>query len=157
MVAMDRIDADLVAALTDNGRATFHELGQRVRLSANTVAERVRRLQRDGVISGFSADLDERALGMKLGVLSDVRLREGLSRVAFAESLTHVPQVIGALRLTGAYDYQLHIVTTDTAELESVIDRLKGQFDVAEVNSRLILREVPVDKSKLLHTLRMTT
>lgn len=87
------------------GCATYQELGEHVRLSANTVADRVRRLRRDGVLTGFAAVIDEKALGMELGVLSDLKLKEGVSRVAFAESLTHVPQVIGALRLTGEYDY----------------------------------------------------
>lgn len=136
------------------GCATYQELGEHVRLSANTVADRVRRLRRDGVLTGFAAVIDEKALGMELGVLSDLKLKEGVSRVAFAESLTHVPQVIGALRLTGEYDYQLHIVCRSTTELESVIERLKGEFDVATVNSRLILREVPVDKAKLLAAIR---
>lgn len=151
---MDRIDRELVTALSHNGRATFQELGALVRLSANTVADRVRRLQRDGVIAGFSAVIDELALGKGLGVISDVKLRDGVERVAFAESLTHIPQVIGALRLTGEYDYQLHIVCGDAAELESVVDRLKHDYEVASVNSRLILREVPVDKAKLLQVAR---
>jgi Lrp/AsnC family leucine-responsive transcriptional regulator len=63
---VDRIDVQLATALSHNGRATFQELGALVRLSANTVADRVRRLQREGVIAGFSAVIDERALGKKL-------------------------------------------------------------------------------------------
>ena len=136
---MDRIDRDLATALSHNGRATFQELGALVRLSPNTVADRVRRLQRDGIIAGFTAVIDETKLGKDLGVLSDVKLREGVERVAFAESLTHVPQVIGALRLCG-----------DPTEFEGLVDRLKRDYGVASLNSRLILREVSVDKAKLL-------
>lgn len=107
---MDRIDRELISALSTNGRATYQELGDLVRLSANSVAERVRRLQRDGVITGFAAVIDEKALGMQLAVRSDIKLHGGVERIEFAESLTRVPQVIGAVRLTGEYDYQLHIV-----------------------------------------------
>lgn len=154
MTTLDRIDRELVGLLSVDGRATFSDLGKQVRLSANTVAERVRRLQKEGVISGFAAVLDEQALGKNIGVLSDIQLKDGVERVAFAEALTHVPQVIGALRLTGTYDYQLHIVCTDTTELEGVIELLKRDHGVRAVNSRLILREVPVDKAKLLQTIR---
>lgn len=150
---MDRIDRELISALSTNGRATYQELGDLVRLSANSVAERVRRLQRDGVITGFAAVIDEKALGMQLAVRSDIKLHGGVERIEFAESLTRVPQVIGAVRLTGEYDYQLHIVCRDTAELESVVEELKRNYGVANVNSRLILREVPVDKAKLLTAL----
>lgn len=65
-------------------------------------------------------------------MLSDVKLREGVERVAFAESLTHVPQVIGALRLTGEYDYQLHIVCGDPTEFEGLVDRLKRDYGGGE-------------------------
>ncbi|WP_431696061.1 Lrp/AsnC family transcriptional regulator [Kocuria rhizophila] len=149
-VPLDRIDRELVKALSRSGRATFAELGQEVRLSANTVAERVRRLRRAGVISRFTVDVDAALLGKPLGVLSDVKLRDGVERIPFAQRLSTVPEVVGALRLTGEYDYQLHIVAADTAELESLIELLKREFGVASVNSRLILREVPVDKARLL-------
>ncbi|MFD7074451.1 Lrp/AsnC family transcriptional regulator [Nocardioides sp. NPDC059952] len=150
MVTLDRIDKMLLTTLATDGRATYAELAHQVHLSANSVAERVRRLRREGVIQHFGVTLDPVALGKPLGVLSDIKLREGVERVAFAESLTAVPQVIGALRLTGENDYQLHIVAADTAELETVIDRLKRDFGVAAVNSRLILREVPVDVTQVL-------
>lgn len=93
----------------------------------------MRRHREGGVITDSTVVIDERALGLELGVLSDIKLHEAVSRVDFVESLTKVPQVVGALRLTGEYDYQLHIVCSG-----------------ASVNSRLILREVPVDKAKLL-------
>lgn len=154
MTSLDRIDRELLQALARDGRASYAELGQLVRLSANSVADRVRRLRREGTIKGFTVVLDEAGLGKPLGVLSDVKLKEGVERVAFAESLQHIGQVIGALRLTGEYDYQLHLVCADPAELEGVIDLLKREYGVRSVSSRLILREVPVDKARVLNVVR---
>ncbi|NHU84836.1 Lrp/AsnC family transcriptional regulator [Kocuria sp. JC486] len=149
-MALDGIDRAIIGELSRDGRASYQQLSQAVGLAPNTVADRMRRLRESGVITGSTVVIDERALGMELGVLSDIKLHDGVSRVEFAESLTKVPQVIGALRLTGEYDYQLHIVCSGASELESVIEVLKSEYDVASVNSRLILREVPVDKAKLL-------
>ena len=147
---MDRIDRQLLALLVGDGRATYQELGRQVRLSANTVAERVRRLRTSGVIDGYRAELNPEALGRGLHMLSDIRLRETISRRAFEEQLHEVPQVIGAMRVTGEYDYQLRVVCVDAHEFETVIDRLKADLGVREARSRLMLHEVPLGPERLL-------
>lgn len=139
---MDRIDRQLLSLLQHDGRATYQELGRAVRLSANTVADRVRRLQDSGVIRHYRAELDYAALGQGMQMVSDIRLREGVDRGGFEAQLTDVPQVIGAMRLTGEYDYQLRIACADARDFESVIDRLKADLGVRELRSRLLLREV---------------
>jgi Lrp/AsnC family leucine-responsive transcriptional regulator len=147
---MDKIDRDLLAALLADGRATYHDLGQRVRLSPNTVAERVKRLQRRGVLTGFRAELDLAALGRPLTLLIDVRLREGVERDDFGRGLASLPQVIGAVHTTGEYDYELRVVCAHADEIETVIDALKRDHGVRELRSRLVLGEVPLGLEGLL-------
>ncbi len=147
---MDAIDRQLVTQLLHDARATYQELGHAVRLSANTVADRVRRLRSAGIIRGYHADVDLTHLGHGLTLLSDVRLREGMDRREFERDLTAVAQVIGAMRLTGEYDYQLRIVCADPAEFETVIDRLKREHGVRELRSRLLLHEVHLGVERLL-------
>lgn len=147
---MDTIDRDLVTLLLADGRATYQELGRAVRLSANTVADRVRRLRSTGVIRGFHADVGLGALGRGLTLLSDVRLREGVDRGEFERQLVEVAHVTSAMRLTGEYDYQLRIVCADPLEFESVIDRLKRDHGVRELRSRLLLHELPLGPHRLL-------
>ncbi|OIK03756.1 Lrp/AsnC family transcriptional regulator [Streptomyces monashensis] len=147
---MDRIDRQILTILLTDGRATYQELGRQVRLSANTVADRVRRLQAAGVVRGYRAELNLAAFGRGMELLSDIRLREGVDRTAFEEQLPHVPQVVGAMRLTGDYDYQLRVACTDAREFETVIDRLKADFGVRELRSRLLLHEVPLGPDRVL-------
>ncbi|MGW1054655.1 Lrp/AsnC family transcriptional regulator [Streptomyces sp. NPDC002521] len=147
---MDRIDRQILARLLVDGRATYQELGRQVRLSANTVADRVRRLQSAGVIRGYRAELNLAAFGRGLELLSDIRLREGVDRQAFEAQLDQVPQIVGAMRLTGDYDYQLRMACTDAREFETVIDRLKADFGVRELRSRLLLHEVPLGPDRVL-------
>ena len=149
---MDRIDRELLRLLLEDGRATYQELGRSVRLSANTVAERVRRLRDTGVLRGFSADLDLAVLGHGLTLLSDVRLREGTDRSEFETGLATVGQVVSAMRLTGEYDYQLRIACVDSGEFETVVDGLKRDHGVRELRSRLLLHEVPLGPRALLGT-----
>ncbi|MFJ6650539.1 Lrp/AsnC family transcriptional regulator [Streptomyces sp. NPDC091290] len=147
---MDRIDRQLLTLLLHDGRATYQELGRQVRLSANTVADRVRRLQAMGMIRGYKADLDVAFLGRDMEMISDVRLREGVDRNCFEAQLHDVPQVTGAMRLTGEYDYQLRMACTDSRDFESVIDRLKGDLGVRELRSRLLLHEVPLGLDRVI-------
>ncbi|WP_031487525.1 Lrp/AsnC family transcriptional regulator [Streptomyces bicolor] len=147
---MDRIDRQILTLLLADGRATYQELGRQVRLSANTVADRVRRLQASGIVRGYRAELNLEAFGRGLELLSDVRLREGVDRRAFEAQLHQVPQVVGAMRLTGDYDYQLRMACTDAREFETVIDRLKADHGVRELRSRLLLHEVPLGPDRVL-------
>ncbi|WP_093909207.1 Lrp/AsnC family transcriptional regulator [Streptomyces sp. cf386] len=147
---MDRIDRQILTILLADGRATYQELGRQVRLSANTVADRVRRLQSSGIVRGYRAELNLASFGRGLELLSDVRLREGVDRQAFEAQLHEVPQVVGAMRLTGDYDYQLRMACTDAREFETVIDRLKADHGVRELRSRLLLHEVPLGPDRVL-------
>jgi Lrp/AsnC family transcriptional regulator, leucine-responsive regulatory protein len=147
---MDQIDRNLLAALLADGRATYRDLGRTVRLSPNTVADRVKRLQRSGVLTGFRAELDLTALGRSLTLLSDVRLRDGADRGEFERGLSAVPQVVSAMHITGEYDYELRIACAHATEFQSVIDLLKRDHGVRELRSRLVLGEVPLGPAGLL-------
>lgn len=147
---MDAIDRSLLRLLQEDARATYHDLGKAVRLSANTVSDRVRRLRASGVVRGYRAELDPAALGRRLMMVSDVRLREGADRAAFESGLADVPQVVSGSRLTGEYDFQLRVACVDPAEFEAVVDTLKRDHDVRECHSRLVLHDLDLDTSRLL-------
>jgi Lrp/AsnC family transcriptional regulator, leucine-responsive regulatory protein len=147
---MDAIDRQLVALLLDDARLTYQELGRAVRLSANTTADRVRRLRAKGIISGYHARLDYEAIGRPLILISDVRLREGYENARFHASLADIPQVVEAFRITGEYDYQLRLACTGTAEFERILDTLKTEHGVREVRSRLLLHDIPMPSARLV-------
>jgi Lrp/AsnC family leucine-responsive transcriptional regulator len=147
---VDDIDRLLVRLLEQDARRTYNELSVEVRLSANTVADRVRRLRATGVIRGFRAELDPAALGRGLNLVSDVRLREDVDRTHFEAELHRVPQVVSGARMTGEYDYQLRLACTDPAEFETVVDRLKREHGVRELRSRIVLHDLAVSATGVL-------
>lgn len=147
---MDDIDRQLLGILLTDGRATYQELAKRVRLSANTTADRIRRLRGAGVIRGYHAELDLPTLGRSLVMITDLRLRDDVLSDDFHRSLAEIPQVIGAAHTTGEYDYQLRIACRDAAEFERVVDRLKRHHGVRESRSRLLLRELPLGVDRIL-------
>jgi Lrp/AsnC family leucine-responsive transcriptional regulator len=147
---VDAIDRDLLRLLIADARTTYHDLGATVRLSANTVSDRVRRLRASGVLRGYRAELDPAALGRTLMMVSDIRLRDGWDRSEFERGLVQVPQVVSGSRLTGEYDFQLRIACVDPSEFEMVVDTLKRDHGVRELRSRLVLHELDLGPDRLL-------
>jgi Lrp/AsnC family transcriptional regulator, leucine-responsive regulatory protein len=149
---MDAIDRQLVALLLDDARLTYQELGRAVRLSANTTADRVRRLRSSGVLRGYHAALDYETIGRPLILLSDLRLREGVDNAEFHRGLAGLPQVIEAYRVTGEYDYLIRVACTGTAEFEQIVNALKRDHGVREVRSRLVLHDIPMAGARILES-----
>ena len=148
-VVVDEIDRALLVALCDDGRLIYQQLAALVHLSANSTADRVRRLRQSGILAGFHAQLDLAALGHTLHSLTDINLKESVDRHEFERDLNGVPQVLSALHTTGELDYQLRIVSRNTDELQSVLDTLQ-KLGTRDVQSRIVLGETTYDTSRLL-------
>lgn len=149
---MDAIDEQILGELTTDARLPFRELGARVGLSANAAAARVRRMQADGTIAGFTvlrgrsgAGAGPGAARAGLEVFVDVRLREGVTYEAFAEATARFPQIVDAAHVTGPYDYLVRAVVADAAALDTFVRRLKSDAGAAQTSTRLALRPPPPD------------
>jgi Lrp/AsnC family leucine-responsive transcriptional regulator len=122
VVSLDDTDRRLLAELQHDGRVSLAELGRRVGLSPPAVGERLRRLTDDGVIRGFRADLDPRALGYALSVI--VRVRPAPRQIQkVAELARDTPEVVECHRITGEDCFFLKAHVRDVEHLEEVIDR----------------------------------
>jgi len=146
---MDDIDRALLMALVDDARLSYQQLAAQVHLSANSTADRVRRLRQSGVLAGYHAELNLAALGYTLHSLTDAKLKEARDRRDFEDELRGVPQLLSAVHTTGEFDYQLRIVSTSTNELESVGDTLR-QLGARDIQSRIVLGEVRYNSARLL-------
>ena len=141
---MDKIDREILRILHADGRRSYRELGEAVHLSANAVAERVRRLCRDGTIRAIRAQVDPAALGRTIEAQIDVKLRPTTSAEAFEAAIRGLPQVMSASLMTGSFDYALRVACADRAELVEVTETIRNKAGALETYSRVILREVPL-------------
>jgi Lrp/AsnC family leucine-responsive transcriptional regulator len=120
---LDATDARLLAALQADGRQSIAELGRRVSMSASAVAERVRRLEEAGVITGYRAVVDPERLGY--GILAYLRLRYPSSTYAPLHALlADIPEVIEAHHVTGDDCFVLKVIATSMRHLEQVSGRI---------------------------------
>lgn len=144
-VTLDRTDLLLLAVLQREGRLTNAELAERVHLSPSACLRRVQRLEREGVIAGYRAELDPERLGLGLQAFVRVQLarHDAESVATFAAHVEACEEVTACYALTGEMDYLLHIVVRDLEHFSRfLLDGLLGRAGVADVNSSFVLRTV---------------
>jgi Lrp/AsnC family leucine-responsive transcriptional regulator len=141
---LDTTNVRLLAELQADARVSLAELGRRVGLSSPAVAERVRRLEDEGVITAYRAEVDPRRLGYGLGVV--IRIRPAprlLSDVA--ELARQTPEVVECHRVTGDDCYVMTAYVRDVEHLETVID----EFAAYGQTTTSIMQSSPVPRRAL--------
>ena len=142
---MDRLDREILRILHGDGRRSYTDIGESVHLSANAVAERVRRMTREGTIRGVRVVVDPLAFGKTVEAQIDVKLSQGVSAAAFEGNVRMLPQVLVATLMTGSYDYALRVSCADREELATVTEAIRSSAGASETCCRLILREVQLN------------
>jgi Lrp/AsnC family transcriptional regulator, leucine-responsive regulatory protein len=137
---MDATDREIVGELTRNARISFRDLGAAVGLSANAAADRVRRLRDTGVITGFTATVDQGAAGRGLIAYIDIRMASNMTNDRFEVEVAQLDAVMEAVHLTGRSDYLLRVACRDTLELDQLLRHLKREHGVSDTETRIVLR-----------------
>jgi Lrp/AsnC family leucine-responsive transcriptional regulator len=140
----DDIDRKIVRALVADARLSFRDLGERIHLSPNATAERVRRLQEIKLISGFHAKVDRARLGAPLGAYIDIRLRSDTRAASFEVLAVKVSGVMTFAAVTGEFDYRVRVACKDQADLMRLVEELRAGGAVQGTNTTVICREVEV-------------
>ena len=141
---LDAVDAHILSALTADARVSIAELARSVGLSAPSAAERIRRLEEAGVIEGYAASLDPRALGLKVAAWLRVRpVPGGLSHVA--EILRSAPEIVECDRVTGEDCFVARAHVKSIEDLEGLIDRIipYAMTTTSIIQSTLVKRRPP--------------
>lgn len=144
---MDEIDAQILSLLRANGRASFASIGERVGLSPHGTADRVRRLERDGVITGFTVKVDPGRVGRAVDALVDVRLLPSTDPDRFERLISDLPAVTELVFLTGRFDYQLRVACRDTEDLDQTVRAVRRDGGVAATETRIVMRSSRADGS----------
>jgi DNA-binding Lrp family transcriptional regulator len=145
---LDGIDQQIVAELSRDARRSFRALGEEVGLSAPAVKRRVDRLVEAGVIEGFTAVIDPRALGWSTEAFVELFCEGRTPPELIRSTLSPYPEVVGAYTIAGDPDALLHLRANDTAHLEATLEEVRSQPFVVRtrsviVLSRLLERQVP--------------
>jgi DNA-binding Lrp family transcriptional regulator len=120
---LDRADLMLLALLQRDGRATVQALSEAIHLSARATLNRVRRLEREGLIQGYRALVDRAALGEQICVFAEVALKDQRQANVqrFERRMAAAPEVVACWVISGRYDYLVRIACPDLARYHKLI------------------------------------
>lgn len=145
IIQLDLTDEAILAALTENARVTNKELGDRVHRSPTATFERVRQLERDGVIERYTIRVNKKKLGLLLTVFAVVQLKEHRHSflVAFEKEVVKFPQVKECYHMTGNFDYMLKISVSDIESYHDFIrNKLANLPNIGNVQSYFVMNTI---------------
>jgi Lrp/AsnC family leucine-responsive transcriptional regulator len=142
---MDAIDRQILKILGKNGRASFSSIGEQVGLSPHGTADRVRRLEREGVIRGYTVRVDPAGLGRSLDVLVDIRLLPSTDPDEFERQVLRLPAVREVNFLTGRFDFQLRLACRDADEVDQTVRAVRRESGAAATETRIVMRSASSD------------
>ncbi|MEU5873403.1 Lrp/AsnC family transcriptional regulator [Glycomyces sp. NPDC047369] len=138
---MDELDASIVRLLQSDARLSNRELARRLGVAPSTALERVRALTRRGVIRGYGADVDLKALGRTAEALVSVQLARHQRSIyeTFRETVGSWPEVVTLFVVSGGSDIMLHVAVQDSERLHAfLVDRLATRPEVARFNTTMV-------------------
>lgn len=144
-VVLDRIDRKILSSLAEEGRISWRDLADRIGLSLTPTLRRVRRLEEDGLITGYAARFDEVRLGGAFSVFVSVTLERQSEEALeiFEARIREAPEVMTCFMMSGGSDYLLRVVARDLpsyqAFMNGTLTRIPG---VARIQSSFALKEV---------------
>ena len=142
---IDRIDRKILDVLQREGRISITELAERIGLSTSPCSERVRRLERAGVIRGYSATVDPAALGRPLLVFVQLTLSSNSGEVfeQMRRELLHEPRVLECHLVSGAFDYLIKARLSAMREYRDLLAQILRKVPVpAQSNSYVVMEEI---------------
>ena len=141
---MDRIDRHMLEVLQQEGRLSTAELSERVGLSPSPCARRLKRLEDEGYIEDYQANLNKARIGVTMSFFVEVSLNnhQEASINGFEQALGDIEEVIAAHIVSGGYDYLLEVVSPDLAGYEAFTRKLHKITSVKDIHTHLSVREV---------------
>lgn len=125
--------------LQENAKLTFAQIGAEVGLSSTAVKRRVDRLQSDGVIAGYGARIDPRALGAGIEALIEIYCSDRTAPADVGRSLVGLDQIISAFTVSGEADAVVRVRVESISSLESFVERLRRDRNVVRTKTLIVL------------------
>ncbi len=143
-MSLDRVERQILIELQRHGRQSNVELADRIGLSESPCFRRVKSLERDGVIQGYAARVDQRALGLTVTAYVHLTLEKGLEqRTEFHGRVQDEPHIVECHAMSGSHDYLMKVVARDMDHFSDLVMRSILRYPgVSNVESSFSLAEI---------------
>jgi Lrp/AsnC family leucine-responsive transcriptional regulator len=142
---LDSLDLKILDLLQHEGRLTMTELGERVGLSTSPCSQRVKRLERLGVITGYHAKLQPAAVGKALLAFVEITLSQKSEQIfkKVRDELEHMPEVLECHLVSGSFDYLVKARLSGVPEYRQLLGTMLKRMPVpAQSNSYIVMEEI---------------
>ena len=136
---MDEIDRQIVALLREDARRSFQSIGNRVSLSAPAVKRRVDRLEADGVLLGYTAQVSAERFGWTTHAFVALYCEGRMAAAEVRAAVDRHPEVEAAYTVAGEASAMLHVRARDTSHLESALERIRDHPGVTRTQTQIVL------------------
>ena len=142
MLQLDDLDLAILAALEENARISVSELARRLSAPGSTIRDRIRGLEEEGVILGYTARIDAAKLGLGIKAILQVARDERFSLEDFYHELAELPAATRVQLVTGETDELITVYAADVAHLKEIIYDVVGALPgVRRSNTAIVLEE----------------
>ena len=139
---MDALDLKILGILKQNARASFLGIGKAVNLSTSAVVERVKKLEKSGAISAYTAIIDSKTFEKELTALMFISLETPKFNNSFLEFVGKEKDILECHYIAGNYDYLLKIATKNPSTLEQLLNKIKSQSGVMKTYTNVVLKTI---------------
>jgi len=142
-MTVDKFDLAILKVLQEDARASLQDISKRVGLSSTPCWNRIRKMEADGVIQGYTVRIDPAAIGFTETVIVQVTLESHTDETLydFGRTLEQIPEVLEAYLVSGDYDYYIRIAVKDTRDYERLLrERLYRIPGIRHSKSSFVLR-----------------
>lgn len=148
MIELDLLDKQILNLLQQNSKANIKEIAFKIGLTQTPVYERIKRLEKTGIIKRYIAELDKEKLGLELTVFCHVKLQVHSNALIsqFEFAIKKMPEILGCYHIAGNFDYLLKIVTPNIKSYQLFLkNKLSVLESVANVQSNFVMSTVKED------------
>lgn len=141
---LDRIDLHILSILQDDGRIVMKDLAERVGLSLTPCIERVKRMERDGVIAGYHARVNPQSLGLQVLVFVEITLKQKSEKdfERFRRAMLGIPEVMECHLVSGDFDYLIKARIPEMSEYRRLLGEILYVADAGQSKSYVVMEEV---------------
>ncbi len=139
---MDKLDYQILAELKANARQTASEISKTIHLSVSTVIERIRKMEKNGLIETYTTITNDQKLGNTITVLMEIGMEHPRYNEQFFTCINEMPNIVACYYQTGEFDYLVKICCKDAEHLEQIHNRIKDCPGVGQTRTHYVLRTV---------------
>lgn len=141
---LDKIDLHILAVLQEDARIAMKELAEQVGLSLTPCIERVRRMERDGVITGYHARVNPQAMGLQILVFVEITLQQKSEKAfdRFRRAMLGIPEVMECHLVSGDFDYLIKARIPEMSEYRRLLGEILHVADAGQSKSYVVMEEL---------------